>query len=134
MLDADTENALPECPVRRLESALPQIWGRRVHSVFIGGGTPSLFSPQGVDRLLADVRPACRLTLTAKSHWEANPGTFGKLIVSKHSGKQASTVCQIGVQSFDDQETWRWGVHSGDQARGCGEEAAACFKHLQPST
>ena len=61
-----------------LESALPQIWGRRIHTVFIGGGTPSLFSPDSIDRLLADVRarlqldPACEVTM------EANPGTFEK--------------------------------------------------------
>ncbi|MCB1997782.1 MAG: oxygen-independent coproporphyrinogen III oxidase-like protein, partial [Rhodoferax sp.] len=51
-----------------LEQSLPLVWGRRIHSVFIGGGTPSLFSPEGVDRLLADVRallplePGCEVT------------------------------------------------------------------------
>src|SRR5882724_1016194 len=59
-----------------LESALPLVWGRRITSVFIGGGTPSLFSPESIDRLLAAVRarlvlePGCEITL------EANPGTF----------------------------------------------------------
>lgn len=39
-----------------LEAALPLIWGRVVHSVFIGGGTPSLFAPAAIDRMLADIR------------------------------------------------------------------------------
>ena len=61
-----------------LEASLPLVWGRSVHSVFIGGGTPSLFSPAGIARLLSDIRsllplqPGCEVTL------EANPGTFEK--------------------------------------------------------
>jgi coproporphyrinogen III oxidase-like Fe-S oxidoreductase len=39
-----------------LEQALPDIWGRQVHTVFIGGGTPSLLSAEGIDRLLAMLR------------------------------------------------------------------------------
>ena len=55
-LSADVEQRYLDALCADLESALPQIWGRRVHSVFIGGGTPSLFSPAGIDRLLADIR------------------------------------------------------------------------------
>ena len=59
-----------------LEAVLPLVWGRSVHSIFIGGGTPSLFSPAAIDRLIGDIRarllraPDCEITL------EANPGTF----------------------------------------------------------
>ena len=59
-----------------LEAALPFVWGRRVHTVFIGGGTPSLFAPEAIARLVGDLRsrlplaPGCEITL------EANPGTF----------------------------------------------------------
>mgnify|MGYP001004970035 FL=1 len=59
-----------------LETSLPLVWGRTVQTVFIGGGTPSLFSPAGIERLLSDLRlllplaPGCEITL------EANPGTF----------------------------------------------------------
>ena len=59
-----------------LESALPLVWGRRVVSVFIGGGTPSLFSPESIGRLLGEIRallplvPSCEITL------EANPGNL----------------------------------------------------------
>jgi coproporphyrinogen III oxidase-like Fe-S oxidoreductase len=54
-----------------LEASLPLIWGRTVHSIFIGGGTPSLFSPQAIDRLLGDIR--ARLRLIAKSRWKPIP-------------------------------------------------------------
>jgi coproporphyrinogen III oxidase-like Fe-S oxidoreductase len=61
-----------------LEASLPLVWGRTVHSVFIGGGTPSLFSPEGIDRLLSDVRSLLRLEADAEITLEANPGTFEK--------------------------------------------------------
>src|SRR5687768_16378354 len=61
-----------------LEAALPLVWGRPVHSIFIGGGTPSLFSPQGIDRLLADIRARVKLVPECEVTLEANPGTFEK--------------------------------------------------------
>ena len=84
-----------------LEAALPFVWGRQVHSVFIGGGTPSLFSPQSIDQLVTEVRarlplePACEITL------EANPGTFER---ERFRGYRAAGVTRlsVGVQSFDD--------------------------------
>ncbi len=84
-----------------LEAALPLIWGRRVHSIFIGGGTPSLFEPAAIDQLLGDIRarvnlePDCEITL------EANPGTFER---DRFRDFRAAGVnrLSIGVQSFDD--------------------------------
>jgi oxygen-independent coproporphyrinogen-3 oxidase len=111
-----------------LESALPLVWGRKVHSVFIGGGTPSLFSPEGIDRLLGDVRallplePSCEITL------EANPGTFER---DRFRGfRQAGvTRLSIGVQSFDDAALERIGrVHDSAQARAAVEEAQSAFE------
>ena len=64
--------------VADLQQALPLVWGRPVHSVFIGGGTPSLFSPQGIDALLAGIRARVRLDADAEITLEANPGTFEK--------------------------------------------------------
>ena len=110
-----------------LESALPLVWGRRIHSVFIGGGTPSLFSPESIDRLLADIRarvvlePGCEITL------EANPGTFER---ERFRAFRAAGVTRlsIGVQSFDDEALKRIGrVHDGAQARAAVEEAADAF-------
>ncbi|MBL8331904.1 MAG: oxygen-independent coproporphyrinogen III oxidase-like protein [Rubrivivax sp.] len=110
-----------------LEAALPQVWGRRVMSVFIGGGTPSLFSPEGIDRLLAGLRarlplePGCEITL------EANPGTFER--DRFRAFRQAGvTRLSVGVQSFDDAALRRLGrVHDADQARAAVAEAAAAF-------
>jgi coproporphyrinogen III oxidase-like Fe-S oxidoreductase len=73
--------ALPEqryldAVIADLDAALPQVWGRPVISVFIGGGTPSLFSPEGIDRLLAAVRARLPLEAGCEITLEANPGTF----------------------------------------------------------
>jgi putative oxygen-independent coproporphyrinogen III oxidase len=110
-----------------LEAALPFIWGRRVHTIFIGGGTPSLFSPDSIDRLIADIRarvplePACEITL------EANPGTFER---DRFRGYRASGVTRlsVGVQSFDDSKLAALGrVHDAAQARAAVEEARDAF-------
>jgi putative oxygen-independent coproporphyrinogen III oxidase len=110
-----------------LEASLPLVWGRSVHSVFIGGGTPSLFSPDGIARLISDLRsllplqPGCEITL------EANPGTFEK---DRFKAFRAAGVTRlsIGVQSFDDAKLQALGrVHSADQARAAVAEAAANF-------
>ncbi len=110
-----------------LEAALPLVWGRRVHSLFIGGGTPSLFAPAAIDRLLADVRarlplePGCEITL------EANPGTFE---TDRFRGYRQAGVTRlsVGVQSFDDAALQAIGrVHDAAQARAAVAEAAAAF-------
>jgi putative oxygen-independent coproporphyrinogen III oxidase len=110
-----------------LESALPQIWGRRVHTIFIGGGTPSLFSPESIDRLLADIRarlplePQCEITL------EANPGTFEKDRFKAFRQAGVNRL-SIGVQSFDDAKLKALGrVHDRAQAIAAIEEAQRCF-------
>ena len=113
--------------VADLDAALPLIWGRTIHSVFIGGGTPSLFSPQGIDQLLGAIRarlklePACEVTL------EANPGTFEK---DRFRAFRSAGVTRlsIGVQSFNDTHLKALGrVHDRDQAIAAAEEAALAF-------
>ena len=110
-----------------LESALPQVWGRRVVSVFIGGGTPSLFSPAGIERLIGDLlarlplEPGCEITL------EANPGTFER---ERFRAYRAAGVTRlsVGVQSFDDAMLAAIGrVHDGTQARAAVAEAREAF-------
>ncbi|MEO7855357.1 MAG: radical SAM family heme chaperone HemW [Rubrivivax sp.] len=110
-----------------LEAALPLVWGRPVVSVFIGGGTPSLFSPDSIDRLLADIRsrlplvPDCEITL------EANPGTFER---DRFRAFRAAGVTRlsVGVQSFDDARLQAIGrVHDAGQAHAAVEEAQRCF-------
>jgi oxygen-independent coproporphyrinogen-3 oxidase len=127
------DGALPEreyiaALMADLETALPQVWGRPVGSVFIGGGTPSLFSPDAIDTLIAGIRarlplvPGCEITL------EANPGTFERERFRAYA-RAGVTRLSIGVQSFDDAALERIGrVHDGAQARAAVAEAAACFE------
>ncbi len=111
-----------------LDASLPLIWGRSVQSVFIGGGTPSLFSPQGIERLLADLRARLRLVADAEITLEANPGTFEKDRF-KAFRQAGVTRLSIGVQSFDDRFLKPLGrVHDGAQALAAVAEAAQCFE------
>ena len=110
-----------------LEAALPFVWGRRVRSVFIGGGTPSLFSPESIDRLLTEIRARLPLEPGAEITLEANPGTFER---DRFRGYRAAGITRlsIGVQSFDDELLGAIGrVHSAAQARAAIEEAASAF-------
>ena len=113
--------------VADLEASLPLVWGRTVHSIFIGGGTPSLFSPQGIDRLLADIRSRLRLAADCEITLEANPGTFEK---DRFRAFRSAGVTRlsIGVQSFDDTHLRALGrVHDRAQAIAAVEEAAQAF-------
>jgi oxygen-independent coproporphyrinogen-3 oxidase len=110
-----------------LESSLPLVWGRTVHTVFIGGGTPSLFSPEGIERLLSDLRSLLPLAPGAEVTLEANPGTFERerFRAFRDAGV---TRLSIGVQSFDDDRLRALGrVHDRAQALAAVEEAAASF-------
>ncbi len=121
------ESRYVDALVADLEAALPQVWGRRVLSVFIGGGTPSLFSPDSVDRLLAAIRARLPLEAGCEITLEANPGTFER---ERFRAFRAAGVTRlsVGVQSFDDAALQRIGrVHGGAQARAALEEAASAF-------
>ena len=110
-----------------LEASLPLIWGRRVQTVFIGGGTPSLFSPAGIDRLLADIRARVPLEPGAEVTLEANPGTFERDRFRAFRGAGVTRL-SIGVQSFDDAALQALGrVHDADQARAAVDEARQAF-------
>ena len=100
-----------------LEGMLPSVWGRRVVSVFIGGGTPSLFSPEAIERLLSEIRARITVEPLAEITLEANPGTVE---AARFRGYRAAGVNRIslGVQSFDDAMLSRLGrIHSADEAR-----------------
>jgi oxygen-independent coproporphyrinogen-3 oxidase len=127
-----TSGAMPEqryidALVADLEASLPLIWGRTVHSIFIGGGTPSLFSPAAIDRLLGDIRARLRLEADCEITLEANPGTFEKDRFKAFRGAGVTRL-SVGVQSFDDQHLKALGrVHDRAQAIAAVEEAAASF-------
>jgi putative oxygen-independent coproporphyrinogen III oxidase len=125
----------PELPEQRyidavvadLEASLALVWGRTVHSIFIGGGTPSLFSPQAIDRLLADMRARLRLAPDCEITLEANPGTFerDRFRAFRSAGV---TRLSVGVQSFNDQHLKALGrVHDSAQALAAVQEAAQAF-------
>ena len=110
-----------------LEAALPLVWGRTIHSIFIGGGTPSLFSPGSIDGLLGAIRARLRLEADCEITLEANPGTFE---TDRFRGYRQAGVTRlsIGVQSFNDSHLKALGrVHDGAQARAAVAEAASAF-------
>jgi len=113
--------------VADLEAALPLIWGRSIHSIFIGGGTPSLFTPATIDRLLGDIRARLRLESNCEITLEANPGTFEKDRFKAYRDAGVTRL-SIGVQSFNDAHLKALGrVHDRAQALAAVEEAAKSF-------
>ena len=90
-----------EVTIADLEATLPKVWGRRVGTIFIGGGTPSLFSPQAIDRLLTAVRTRIGVDPEAEITMEANPGTFER---ERFRGYRDAGVTRlsVGVQLHGD--------------------------------
>ena len=113
-----------------LEQALPLIWGRKIHTIFIGGGTPSLMSAQGMDRLLSDIRTLLPLDADAEITMEANPGTFEaeKFISFAASGINRLS---IGIQSFNSDHLQALGrIHDGEEARRAIDIAQHSFANF----
>ena len=113
-----------------LETALPLIWGRPVISVFIGGGTPSLLSAAGLERLLSDLRSLLKLAGDCEITLEANPGTLDE---SRFADFRAAGVnrLSIGIQSFDDASLRALGrIHDGAQALRAVERAREVFDNF----
>lgn len=126
-LSTDTAEAYLAALRADLEAALPLIWGRPVVSIFIGGGTPSLFNPEQIAQLISDIRARLPLEAGCEITLEANPGTFER---ERFAGfRQAGvTRLSVGVQSFDDAQLKVLGrVHSSTQASEALTEAAGAF-------
>jgi oxygen-independent coproporphyrinogen-3 oxidase len=116
--------------VRDLEMALPLIWGRKVYSVFFGGGTPSLLSGAGIAEILRQVRLLLPLDLNAEITLEANPGTLeaSKFAQFKDAGVNRLS---LGIQSFNDEHLQALGrIHSADEARRAIEIAQQHFDNI----
>ena len=126
-LDTTLEHDYVDALIADLEASLPQVWGRRVVSVFLGGGTPSLFGPAAIDRLLAAVRARLPLEPGGEVTLEANPGTFERERFRAYRDAGVTRL-SLGVQSFDDALLARIGrVHDARQSLAAAEEAARCF-------
>lgn len=113
-----------------LDSALPDIWGRRVQSIFFGGGTPSVFTVGAIDRLLSEFRARLVLNADAEITLEANPGTFE---AEKFRGFRAAGInrLSIGIQSFNDRHLKALGrIHDADEARRAIDIAKASFDNV----
>ena len=131
----EAKNGLPEqeyvaALIRDLELALPLVWGRKVYSVFIGGGTPSLFSAQALDKILTTVRMLLPLAVDAEITLEANPGTVE---ADKFAGFREAGVnrLSLGIQSFNDVHLKVLGrIHDATEARRAVEIARHCFDNI----
>ena len=129
------QTAIPESDyltalIADLESALPLVWGRRVDSVFIGGGTPSLLSGEGVDQFLAAVRSRLPLLPNAEITLEANPGTVeaGKFAAFRAAGVNRLS---LGIQSFNPRHLTALGrIHDDREARLAIGIAASHFDNF----
>lgn len=116
--------------IRDLETALPQIWGRRVVSVFFGGGTPSLFGARSIDTILTAVRALLPLEHFAEITLEANPGTFE---VKKFADFRAAGInrLSIGIQSFNSRHLRLLGrIHDDNEAHRAIEIAQKNFDNV----
>ncbi|MDP1940666.1 MAG: radical SAM family heme chaperone HemW [Gallionella sp.] len=115
---------------RDLEMALPQIWGRKVYTVFFGGGTPSLLSGAGVEEILRQVRMLLPLAGDAEITLEANPGTVeaDKFAAFSEAGVNRLS---LGIQSFNDDHLKALGrIHSADEARAAIDIAQRHFDNI----
>ena len=113
-----------------LEQSLPQVWGRRVHSIFLGGGTPSLLSGRAVDAILSAVRARLQLAADAEVTLEANPGTAeaGKFRDFRAAGVNRLS---LGIQSFDPRHLKSLGrIHDDREARAAIEMARSHFDNF----
>jgi putative oxygen-independent coproporphyrinogen III oxidase len=111
------EGEYVEALIADLEASLPRVWGRRLHTIFIGGGTPSLFAPDAIERLVTAIRTRLVVDPDTEITLEANPGTFER---ERFRGYRAAGVnrLSLGVQSFDDAMLAAIGrVHGADEAR-----------------
>jgi oxygen-independent coproporphyrinogen-3 oxidase len=110
------EYAYVDALIADLELATPKVWGRKIKSVFFGGGTPSLFSAQSIDRILSHVRMLTPLEFDAEITLEANPGTVdtANFLDYKQAGVNRLS---LGIQSFNNDYLKALGrIHDSEQA------------------
>ncbi len=113
-----------------IEQALPLIWGRQIHTVFIGGGTPSLLSQSALEQMLGTVRAMLNLWPDAEITLEANPGTAEAKRFASYAASGVNRI-SLGIQSFDDVQLKRLGrIHDSSQAKAAIEIAQSSVKRV----
>jgi oxygen-independent coproporphyrinogen-3 oxidase len=124
------ERAYTEALLRDFDQAMAALPGRRIDSLFFGGGTPSLFSPESIARVIETIRASGLVADDVEITLEANPGAADS--ARFHGYRQAGvTRLSIGVQTFDDELLRRIGrVHDGQAARAAVSAAADCFRQF----
>ena len=126
----DLESMYVDALIKDLEYSLPKIWGRKIHSIFFGGGTPSLFSGKAIQKILSQVRALTPILYDAEITLEANPGA----IDSNHfeSYKEAGvTRVSLGIQSFNDVHLKALGrIHDSSEAKKGIEIAMRLFDEV----
>jgi putative oxygen-independent coproporphyrinogen III oxidase len=124
------ERAYVDALIADIEQSVPSIWGRKVRSIFFGGGTPSLFSPDAIDRILSQVRALVQLEYGAEITLEANPGTVDE---SHFKGFREAGInrLSIGIQSFNARYLKALGrIHDDRQAISAAELALQTFDQV----
>lgn len=128
--EAIPEAAYLDALTRDLEMSLPQVWGREVSSIFIGGGTPSLFTPQAIDRLLTTLRTLLRVSPVAEITLEANPGTYEAARFKAYREAGVNRL-SLGIQSFNPDHLKALGrIHDEHEARAAAVAAIALFESV----
>ncbi len=124
------ENDYVAALIRDLENALPQIWGRKVVSIFFGGGTPSLFSAHSIDAILTAVRTLLPMEHLAEVTLEANPGTVeAQKFADFHSA--GINRLSLGIQSFNSLHLEALGrIHDGNESHHAVEIAQRNFDNV----
>lgn len=124
------ESAYVDALIADLEQATPLVWGRKIRSVFFGGGTPSLFSAHAIDRILSHVRMLTPLEYGAEITLEANPGSVD---VAHFQGYREAGVNRVslGIQSFQLPYLRALGrIHDREQALAAAELALNTFEQV----
>lgn len=124
------EAAYVDALIADLEQATPLVWGRKIRSVFFGGGTPSIFSAESIDKILSHVRMLTPLEYGAEVTLEANPGTVD---IANFKGYREAGVNRVslGIQSFQPQYLKALGrIHDRDQALAAAELALNTFEKV----
>ena len=119
------ESGYIDALLRDLEFDLPRVQGRKIETVFFGGGTPSLFSAEAIGRLLEVARHRIPFADDVEITLEANPGTVehGRFAEYKAAGVNRLS---IGVQSFNQAHLKKLGrIHDATEALRAAEEAHA---------